>query len=87
MRELGANAVLYHEEIGREAKRLGIDHLYAYGKLTEFTVKAFGEQGFHFEDQHGLIDALRSQLGPNVTVLVKGSLSTGMKKVVAALIE
>lgn len=87
MRELGPAAASYHQEIGRVAKELGINHLYAYGQLNEFTVKAFGEQGFYFDDQTAMIDALRTQLNPDVTVLVKGSLSTQMDKVVKALLE
>lgn len=87
MRELGPNAANYHQEIGAEAKRLGIDRLYAYGDLSEHTVKAFGKKGFHFNNQAALIDALQTQLKPGVTVLVKGSLSTRMSNVVAALVK
>ena len=87
MRELGPLAMQYHEQIGQTAKQLGINRLYAYGQLSAATVKAFGPQGQHFPNQSELIDALRAQLRPNVTVLVKGSLSTNMGKVVTALIE
>jgi UDP-N-acetylmuramoyl-tripeptide--D-alanyl-D-alanine ligase len=86
MRELGENAAQYHAEIGEEARRYKIDRLYAYGDLTAETVKAFGDQGYHFTDQASLIAALRPQLNSKVTVLVKGSLSTKMKNVVAALL-
>lgn len=86
MRELGPDAPRYHEEIGREAKRLGIDRLYAYGTLTAFTVKGFGAQGFHFANQEEMIDALRRELRKDVTVLVKGSSSTKMNNVVAGLL-
>lgn len=87
MRELGHNAAFYHEQIGREAKNYGIDRLYAYGKLNEFTVKGFGAEGFYFEDQPALINAICGELNPDVTILVKGSLSTAMNRVVAALLE
>lgn len=87
MRELGDNAAFYHEQIGREAKNFGIDKLYAYGKLNEFTVKGFGAEGFYFEDQPALISAIRSELHPDATILVKGSLSTAMNRVVNALLE
>jgi UDP-N-acetylmuramoyl-tripeptide--D-alanyl-D-alanine ligase len=87
MRELGPNAAQYHQQIGETAKALGINRLYAYGDLTELTVRAFGEQGYHFAEQAELISAIRQQLHAGVTVLVKGSLSTGMKNVVAGLIK
>lgn len=87
MRELGENAELYHQQIGETARQQGIDRLYAYGKLSACTVKAFGANGFHFDAQTDLIDALRPRLKPGVTVLVKGSLSMAMSKVVSALVE
>ena len=87
MRELGPNAAQYHAEIGRTAKTLGIDRLYAYGNLTEATVNEFGANGFNFAEQEDLIKAIRSELHPNTTILVKGSLSTKMKNVVNALLE
>lgn len=87
MRELGENAAQYHEEIGRAAKQSGIDRLYAYGTLSAFTVQAFGDQGYHFLDQHSLITAVQKELAPHVNILVKGSLSTEMNKVVAALLN
>src|SRR5260221_674397 len=75
MRELGPEAKNYHETIGRTAKQFKIDRLYAYGELSAFTVKAFGEEGYHFAEQQLLVDALQKQLDSDVTVLVKGSLS------------
>lgn len=87
MRELGPDAPHYHQQIGETAKQLGIDGLYAYGGLTELTVRAFGAKGHYFAEQADLIKALRQQLHAGVTVLVKGSLSTGMKHVVAGLVK
>ncbi len=87
MRELGANEKDYHVQIGQLAKKLGIQHLYAYGELSRFAVQAFGEGGHHFVLQPDLIKAVSAVLQPNMTVLVKGSLSTRMKNVVTALME
>lgn len=87
MRELGPDAPRYHQQIGETAKQLGINGLYAYGGLTELTVRAFGTKGHYFAEQTELISALRQQLHAGVTVLVKGSSSTGMKHVVAGLIK
>lgn len=86
MRELGPEAQNYHIEIGKEAKRQGINHIYAYGELALHTVKAFGADGYHFSNQEELIAALRAHANAKVTVLVKGSLSMKMSQVVAALL-
>lgn len=87
MRELGPDAAKYHEQIGKTAKQYGIDQLFAYGDLSTHTVQAFGANGHHFATQPELITALKPTLTADVTVLVKGSLSTRMSQVVAALRE
>lgn len=87
MRELGENAQTYHAEIGSLAKQLGIQRLYAYGDLTRFTVEAFGDAAYYFKTQPELIKTVTNILQPNMTVLVKGSLSMKMKDIVAALVR
>lgn len=77
MLELGEHAQRYHEEMGQAAKEMGIEKLYAFGELSKFTVKAFGENGFHFDNKQALIEALGKELDPGTTLLVKGS--NGMK--------
>jgi UDP-N-acetylmuramoyl-tripeptide--D-alanyl-D-alanine ligase len=86
MGELGERAEQYHSEIGRLAKELGIDHLYAWGKLSQATVKAFGKGGYHFADKAKLSEAVKGVLKADMTVLVKGSRSARMEQVVAALL-
>lgn len=85
--ELGEDAWRYHEQIGQEARNMGVSELYACGQLTSHTVKAFGENGFHFATAEELIRALCEKLSKNATVLVKGSRSAKMERVVAALTE
>lgn len=87
MRELGEHEAEYHADIGQLAKKLGIHYLYAYGDLTRFAAAAFGTGSYHFASQADLIKALQQILQPEMTVLVKGSLSTQMKNVVVALIK
>ncbi len=48
-------------------------------------VAAFGAGARHFEDQQRLIDVLRLEQGNGTTLLIKGSRSAAMDKVVAAL--
>jgi len=53
--------------------------------LNAAAVEAFGAGGRHFADKAALIDTLRAGLHAGVTCLVKGSHSSGMDQVVAAL--
>jgi UDP-N-acetylmuramoyl-tripeptide--D-alanyl-D-alanine ligase len=85
MAELGENAVELHASVGSDLKNVGIDHLVATGELCRQTVTAFGEAGQWFATQDELIDMLRASLDGSSYVLVKGSRSMGMERVVAAL--
>ncbi|MDT8281195.1 MAG: UDP-N-acetylmuramoyl-tripeptide--D-alanyl-D-alanine ligase [Gammaproteobacteria bacterium] len=82
MAELGEDAIRLHSEIGSKAKTAGINNLYATGSLSMNTVRAFGENGFHFEDKNQLIDALQKNLTGSEVVLIKGSRSAAMEEVV-----
>ncbi len=85
MGELGADGEAMHAHAGREARRLGVTRLFAVGTLSRAAAEAFGEGGAHFDDQQQLIDALRPLMGGGAVVLVKGSRSMGLERVVAAL--
>ncbi len=85
MAELGDDAAALHAASGEAARVAGIDGLYAVGPLSHNAVTAFGEGGIHFDSQAALIEALRHQLAPGVTVLVKGSRSARMERVADAL--
>jgi UDP-N-acetylmuramoyl-tripeptide--D-alanyl-D-alanine ligase len=84
MGELGDGAEAAHAEAGRQAKAAGIDALYSIGPLARAASEAFA-RGHHFANPAALIAALRQALGPEVTVLVKGSRSSRMEQVVDAL--
>jgi len=85
MGELGPSADLLHAEIGEFAKQSGIDFLVACGKLSQETVAAFGEGGLHCAEVASVVAALEPKLHPGVTLLVKGSRSAGMERVVQLL--
>ncbi len=87
MAELGANAVALHAQIGEQAREAGIEKLFAVGALSQHAARAFGSKAQHFSDQSQLIAALRAQLHAGVTVLVKGSRSSAMERVVAGLLD
>lgn len=92
MLELGPDTVHFHEQLGEQARLLGIDALYCFGELTAHTASAFGASALHFTKQEALIQALRSALLSNAslknaTLLVKGSNGMAMWKVGEALQE
>ncbi len=85
MGELGDEGETLHAEIGARARELGIEHFHAVGPLSAHAVRAFGEGAQHHPDQAALIEALRPMLHAGMTVLVKGSRSARMERVVQAL--
>lgn len=87
MRELGADAPALHAAIGREAHAAGIEKLYAVGELSAHAARAFGASATHFDNQPALIAALRARVHAGVTVLIKGSRSSRMEHVAAALLD
>ncbi len=85
MGELGDNTEALHRQAGKDARDLGIDAIYATGQLSRRAVDAFGENGHFYESQQQLIDALLPLMNDELTVLVKGSRSSRMERVVEAL--
>jgi len=84
MGELGAWAEEGHRQVGAYAAGK-VDALYAVGPLMAHAVAAFGDNGWHFASQAGLLEALRGEQHPNTTILIKGSRSAAMDKIVSAL--
>jgi UDP-N-acetylmuramoyl-tripeptide--D-alanyl-D-alanine ligase len=85
MGELGKNAESLHVDAGLYAKNSGVDSLYSYGKLAAKAALEFGGNGFCYNKQEDMIDALRHKLTEDVTLLVKGSRGMHMENVVTAL--
>ena len=86
MGELGSFADSSHGEIGRFARDHHIDRLFATGKLSALAVEAFGQGGEWFADTESLARAVNSELTREVCVLVKGSRSNRLERVVEALV-
>jgi UDP-N-acetylmuramoyl-tripeptide--D-alanyl-D-alanine ligase len=85
MGEVGANGAAFHAEIGRHARAAGIDRLYLLGGLCAHTATAFGGGATQYGDVDALLAALVPALAPGATVLVKGSRTMRMERVVQAL--
>ena len=86
MGELGERAAACHTEIGAYARQVRIEKLYALGEMSALTAVAFGAGARHFESIEALQAALKTELAPDVTALVKGSRFMKMERVVEALI-
>ena len=85
--ELGDNAPLLHTELGALAKSQGLNTLFSLGHLSANASQAFG--GEHFTALEELVKRLITyinQVPGKVTILVKGSRSAAMERVVEALI-
>ncbi len=85
MNELGGQSREAHVAAGREARARGISRLFAVGNLTRESVGAFGPGAEWFADAGQLSVKVRALLAPGVTVLVKGSRSNRLERVVEAL--
>jgi len=85
MGELGDAAVESHGEIGRFARNHRVDRMFATGKLSALAVEAFGSGAQWFADAEALARAVNSELTREVCVLVKGSRSARLERVVEAL--
>ncbi len=86
MGELGPGARELHAEMGRQARASGIEHLYTLGELSAAANEAFGEGGCHNSEMQSLLGVLCGHTGPDCTILVKGSRSMQMERVVEALV-
>lgn len=82
MGELGVDAAKFHAEIGNDARRAGVDKLYALGELSRNAVREFGSGARHFEQVEQLLQVLEQELDAETTVLVKGSRFMKMERVV-----
>lgn len=88
MGELGEKARYYHEQVGEYAKQKGITDLYTLGVLSQSASDSFG--GHHFSNVEEMVEQLNSDIGHeqrDISILVKGSRSARMERVVKALEE
>ncbi|MDJ0748548.1 MAG: UDP-N-acetylmuramoyl-tripeptide--D-alanyl-D-alanine ligase [Woeseiaceae bacterium] len=87
MKELGDDAAELHREVGEAARASGVDRLFAYGDLAAHAAEGFGEHASWHSSIGALVSELGAQLTADVSVLVKGSRSMRMERVVDALRE
>ncbi|QFY42032.1 UDP-N-acetylmuramoyl-tripeptide--D-alanyl-D-alanine ligase [Candidatus Methylospira mobilis] len=83
--ELGEHSAALHTEIGLLLRNKGVNRLYASGEYCKHAVAAFGSGAVHCQSQGELITLLKQSLICDSVLLVKGSRSQNMERVVEAL--
>ncbi|MFY0641052.1 MAG: UDP-N-acetylmuramoyl-tripeptide--D-alanyl-D-alanine ligase [Bermanella sp.] len=87
MAELGVETQLAHAEMGAYAREANIDEFFALGEFSRKAADAFGDNAHWFASHDNLVRFLKQKLKENVTVLVKGSRSAHMDRVVSEIIK
>ena len=82
--EVGEGIDLVYKQLGEQAKKSGIDHLYTAGAAVA-AADSFGKGGHGFQNKEQLLEKLKDELRAGDMVLVKGSRAAGMEFVVGAL--
>ena len=85
MRELGEDSESLHRSVGIAARNAGIDRLLATGEQSKHTVTAFGDGATWYSTAEEISEELRATLHAGDNVLVKGSRSMHMGRVVRAI--
>jgi UDP-N-acetylmuramoyl-tripeptide--D-alanyl-D-alanine ligase len=85
MGELGPGAQALHRTAGEHARSAGIDRLFTLGPLARLAAVAFGRRAAAFDEPESLLAALQEARHAGVQVLVKGSRSMRMERIVSGL--
>jgi UDP-N-acetylmuramoyl-tripeptide--D-alanyl-D-alanine ligase len=89
MAELGAHSVDAHEEVGRRAAELGVEQLFAVGKMAGVMARTARAAGltriFEFADVQTTANAVKRFAKAGDLVLLKASRVTGLERVGEAL--
>lgn len=87
MAELGVETQLAHAEVGAYARENNIDEFFALGEFSRGAADAFGDNAHWFASHDSLVRFLKGKLKKDVTVLVKGSRSAHMDRVVNEILD
>ena len=85
MAELGEGAEALHQEVGAHARAKGIERLLAVGAGSEGYARGFGTNAEQVQSHEQAMEAILNGRQGNTTVLVKGSRSSAMDRVVEGI--
>ena len=85
MAEVGDEGPAFHAEVGAYARSRGLERLLAFGPASVATAAAFGDGAEHLPTIEDVCWRATKLASPQATVLVKGSRSARMERVVRAL--
>ena len=87
MGELGDEAEALHKKAAIIAREQGVEKMFAIGPLSCIASREFGENGYCFDSISDMALIIRAQLHEDVNLLIKGSRSAGMEKLVEILLS
>ncbi len=89
MLELGKASKKEHSEIGKFARKSGLNNLYTFGteSFETFLSASKIKNNFHFSDKQELAELLKKRLKKGDAVYVKGSRGMKMEEVVKSITE
>ncbi|MCP3687105.1 MAG: UDP-N-acetylmuramoyl-tripeptide--D-alanyl-D-alanine ligase [Gammaproteobacteria bacterium] len=87
MAELGDESEALHIRAASLAFKQGVDKMYGIGPQSCQASREFGAAGYCFEHIEDMAGAILAQIHDDVNLLVKGSRSAGMEKLVELLIS
>jgi UDP-N-acetylmuramoyl-tripeptide--D-alanyl-D-alanine ligase len=89
MAELGAHSEAAHEEIGRRAAELGVEQLFAVGKMAPVTARAARAAGLNrvleFPDAESAAAAVKSFVKSGDLLLLKASRAARLERIAETL--
>jgi UDP-N-acetylmuramyl pentapeptide synthase len=86
MAEVGDEGPAFHAEVGAYAKARGLERLLAFGPASAASADAFGDGAEHLQTIEDVCWRATRLASPQASVLVKGSRSMRMERVVQALV-
>ena len=87
MRELGSETEALHKIAAQTARRLGVEKLFGVGEMSCIASDEFGDNGYCFERIDEMAEAILGQIHQGVNLLVKGSRTAGMEKLIEYLLN
>ena len=85
--ELGDEAEALHQKAAVIARELGVEKMFAIGPLSCIASREFGENGYCLDSIADMALVIQTQIHEDVNLLIKGSRSAGMEKLVEVLLS